>query len=206
MDLTIELAKGILQYAPSYIGTLVQILTSPVTFLLEVLRSPEKEEELKKAFSFAFLTLILTEFLTALQSGPGKFATTLIVDGAIKIIQISGLVVIMHLALRIVAVTVDRFALTAVALYQVSIGNLVLTMIMLAVLGYGDEEVSNTVLSIIIVILALPILVVVWTALYRGLHIGLWKAVASFLFFFTMFYIFGNIMKLMMGGVLKQLN
>src|SRR5262249_60101675 len=71
--------------------------------------------------------------LTALQSGPGKFATTLIVDGAIKIIQISGLVVIMHLALRIVAVTVDRFALTAVALYQVSIGNLVLTMIMLEI-------------------------------------------------------------------------
>jgi hypothetical protein len=74
MDLAIELAKGTLQYAPSYIATLVQFLTGPVKFLLEVLRSPEKGEELGRVLINAFcksgssFTLSLAALMGTLQN------------------------------------------------------------------------------------------------------------------------------------------
>jgi hypothetical protein len=179
MDFTIELAKGVLQYTPSYLATLIQFLTGPLKFLRTALTSVEKEEELKKALSFAFLTLVMLALLTGIAIEPKRFALYFIVEGIFKIMQVAALVAIMHLALRAVAVTADPVPLTAFALYSMSVGTLGNSIISIAFM-----EASEAV-AFVALLFSPAFFAMCWTALYRALLLSRWQAVVSFVIFLT---------------------
>ena len=120
-------------------------------------------------------------------------------------LQVALMVASIHLALRIVAVRTDHVALTPVALYFISISYLGLAIIILAIRGY-DPEASFTVFVTLFVIFILPVFVMFWTVLYRGLHLAPWKAFASFLLFVTMFLAYGNILNLVIQELDRQLS
>jgi hypothetical protein len=175
MEAMAELAKGALHYAPSYIATFVELLSGPISFLRKVLTS-DNEEELKRAFSFAFLSILLAALLMTASSGLSDSPRVFMINIAIKILQVSLLTACMHFALRIVSIQISRPIVTALSLYFVSFGYLVLVVADFAGLKAKEPTAIEGILS-------LGYVALYWTSLRLALHLSWSKTIISFVVF-----------------------
>jgi hypothetical protein len=200
METMTMLAKGALQYAPSYTETLVEFLSGPIAFLRKVLTSDNKEEELKRAFSFAFLTILLTALLLSPVIGVSNFPQYFIMDVALKILQVCALTACMHFALRLVSIQVPQPIIITLSLYFVSF--LYIAMLLGFFAGFNTIETPNELA--IFGVLVLGYIALYWTSLRQALQLSWSKTVISLVVFFGLYFIVGSMFWKVVQGMRRS--
>jgi hypothetical protein len=191
METILELAKGTLQYAPSYVATLVELLTRPIVFLKKSFDPADQQEALKRAFSFAFLTIVLMAILDLFLTDPQDWLPEFIQNVAIAVVQITGCVVVAHLALKIAGAKPENTPLAAFALYMVSATSIIVYIITTA---FESTDLPPIDLLLILVVVMLPFYAICWTAVSQAYKLTFPRGVLSFVAFLILFWAFGWVM------------